>query len=209
MIRNKDAEHLKLLSIFHYVLGGLTALFSLFPIIHLILGIAVVLGAFPGERADARRLGRDADSRAVHQAPQVDNQPVLPSADVNDELGRAIEEYPTRRRAHEPFPKAFGWFFIIFASAFILIGETLAICLFIAARSLAHRRRYTFCFVVAVMSCLSMPMGTVLGIFTIIVLCRPTVKTLFGRSNGAPVGEAEAESPYTAPPPPPSPPPMA
>ena len=203
MIPNKDAEQLKLLSIFHYVLGGLTAVFSLLPIIHLILGIAVVAGAFPGEGVDARQLGRDADPRAVHQAPHVDNQPALPFADADDESERAIEEYPARRRAREPFPKVIGWFFIIFASAFILIGETLAICLFVAATSLAHRRRYTFCFAVAIMSCLSMPLGTVLGIFTIIVLCRPTVKTLFGRSSGAPVGGAQAESPYTTPPPPP------
>jgi hypothetical protein len=42
----KDLEHLKLLSIFHYVNAGIWALFACFPILHLTMGIAIVLGAF-------------------------------------------------------------------------------------------------------------------------------------------------------------------
>jgi hypothetical protein len=37
-----DAQHLGLLSIFHYVVGGLTALFACFPLIHLGIGLAMV-----------------------------------------------------------------------------------------------------------------------------------------------------------------------
>jgi len=37
---NRDEEHLKLLSIFHYVVGGIAAFFAFFPIIHLVIGIA-------------------------------------------------------------------------------------------------------------------------------------------------------------------------
>jgi len=33
-----------------------------------------------------------------------------------------------------------------------------------------------------------MPMGTVLGIFTIVVLMRPSVKTLFGVAEPQPAG---------------------
>jgi hypothetical protein len=40
----QDLEHLRLLSIFHYIVAGLTALFSLFPVIHLVIGIAMVTG---------------------------------------------------------------------------------------------------------------------------------------------------------------------
>ncbi len=43
---NKDEEHLKLLSIFHYVVGGLAAFFACFPIIHLLIGIAMLTGHF-------------------------------------------------------------------------------------------------------------------------------------------------------------------
>ena len=36
--QNTDNEHLRLLSIFHYVVSGLAALFACFPICHLVLG---------------------------------------------------------------------------------------------------------------------------------------------------------------------------
>jgi hypothetical protein len=39
----RDEEHLQLLSIFHYVVSGLTALFALFPILHLVLGLFLIL----------------------------------------------------------------------------------------------------------------------------------------------------------------------
>ncbi|KGK59013.1 MULTISPECIES: hypothetical protein [Xanthomonas] len=42
-----DLQHLKLLSIFHYVLAGITGLFSLFPLIHLVMGLAIVTGQLP------------------------------------------------------------------------------------------------------------------------------------------------------------------
>jgi hypothetical protein len=38
----RDEEHLRLLSIFHYVVSGLAALFALFPIIHLVIGLVMV-----------------------------------------------------------------------------------------------------------------------------------------------------------------------
>ena len=38
----KDEEQLKLLSVFHYVVGGLAALFALFPILHLIIGLFLI-----------------------------------------------------------------------------------------------------------------------------------------------------------------------
>ena len=67
----------------------------------------------------------------------------------------------------------FGGFFLLFA-----VGYALA--LFLAARFLAERRRHTFCVVVAAISCTFTPLGTVLGVFTLVVLFRPSVKTLFG-----------------------------
>jgi hypothetical protein len=49
------------------------------------------------------------------------------------------------------------------------------------AASLGTRRRRTLCLVTAGLTCASFPLGTALGIFTFIVLSRPTVKTLFER----------------------------
>ncbi|AEQ95635.1 hypothetical protein ACQR5V_00615 [Xanthomonas oryzae pv. oryzicola] len=42
-----DLQHLKLLSMFHYVLGGFTGLFSLMPLIHLFMGLAIVTARLP------------------------------------------------------------------------------------------------------------------------------------------------------------------
>lgn len=39
----QDEDHLRLLSIFHYVVGGLAALFALFPIFHLLFGLFLAL----------------------------------------------------------------------------------------------------------------------------------------------------------------------
>ncbi len=38
-----DNEHLKLLSIFHYVVSGMAAFFACIPIIHLVLGLFLIL----------------------------------------------------------------------------------------------------------------------------------------------------------------------
>src|SRR5688572_7021715 len=56
-IANRDGEHLRLLSIFHYVLAGIVALFSLFPVIHLVFGIALLSGKMDRRDPDARVVG--------------------------------------------------------------------------------------------------------------------------------------------------------
>ncbi len=42
-----DAEHVRLLSIFHYVVAGLAGLFACFPLLHLGFGVLMLTGAFP------------------------------------------------------------------------------------------------------------------------------------------------------------------
>jgi hypothetical protein len=40
--------------------------------------------------------------------------------------------------------------------------------------------------VIAIITCLSVPLGTALGVFTLIVLARPSVKQLFERRTAGP-----------------------
>ena len=136
-----DKEHLKILSIFHYVVGGLGALFACFPILHVGIGIAMVAGAFPNHNG---------------------NGP----------------------------PQAFGWLFIILPGFIILTGWTVAVCIIMAGRRLARFTNHTFCLVVAGVECIFMPFGTVLGVFTIIVLMRPSVRVLFGVETDQPEFES-------------------
>lgn len=86
-----------------------------------------------------------------------------------------------RMDAPAPGPEGalIGWFFVGAASIFIVAGLALAACLFLAARYLQQRERYTFCLVVAALACMITPFGTVLGVFTIIVLMRESVKQAF------------------------------
>jgi len=81
----------------------------------------------------------------------------------------------------DPLPPAiFGWFFIAVAAVLIVTFWTLAAVTFTAARRLGQRRSRTFCLVVAAILCLMMPLGTVLGIFTILLLQKPNVRAMFG-----------------------------
>ena len=77
-------------------------------------------------------------------------------------------------------PQFVGLMFVLFASVFILAGWTFAVLLAWAGRCLGRRKHHTFCFVMACVACLFQPFGAVLGVFTIIVLLRPSVKTQFG-----------------------------
>jgi hypothetical protein len=132
MNKTQDENHLNLLSIFHYVVGGLVAFFAFFPIIHLVIGLFILFGAFEEASGD--------------------------------------DEFPA---------KVFGIIFVVFPLIFMILGWIFAGLLIAVGRQLSKRRRYTFCLIMAGVECVFMPFGTVLGVFTIIVLSRPTVKNLF------------------------------
>jgi hypothetical protein len=73
----------------------------------------------------------------------------------------------------------FGGCFSMLAAMWMLVGLSSAACLAVAGHFLARRIHYTFCLVVAVVACLFMPVGTLLGVFTVLVLVRPSVRALF------------------------------
>lgn len=79
-----------------------------------------------------------------------------------------------------PPPALFGYLFMLMGGVFVLIGWAAAVCTFISGRFLAQRRKRMFSFVVAAFLCMFMPFGTVLGIFTIIVLSKESVQRLYG-----------------------------
>ncbi len=76
-------------------------------------------------------------------------------------------------------PRFFGWMFALIGGLALLMGWIFSLCLAIAGRFLARRQHYVYCLVMAAIGCLSMPFGTVLGVFTIIVLMRPSVREQF------------------------------
>ena len=134
---NQDEEHLKLLSILHYVWGGLTACGLCFGGLYAVIGGGIMAAA-------AQAHGQNA-------------------------------------------PPAFvGMIFFLIGGIIALLAGTISVLTILAGRNLARRKKYTFCFVMACISCLSVPLGTALGVFTIVVLQRPTVKAMF-QGTPAPV----------------------
>lgn len=130
---NQDKEHLQLLAIFHYVVAGLAALFSFFPLLYTTVGVIFIFAARHG-------------------------------------TSNPSEDLP---------PEFLGWIFALLGLLLFVIGIAMAICVLIAGRSLALRKRYSFAFVMACIECLFIPFGTILGVFTIVVLSRESVRELF------------------------------
>lgn len=128
----EDERHLELLSLFHYVVAGLAALFSLVPILHVVCILVLIVIPLLAE-------GRGTWSAAV-----------------------------------------FGLIPVVISGGFIALVWFFAGCVAFAGRSIARRQHYTFCVVMGGVECMFMPLGTILGAFTIVVLVRDSVRQLFG-----------------------------
>jgi hypothetical protein len=72
-----------------------------------------------------------------------------------------------------------GGMFVLFGGLAILFSWCIALGLFLAGRCLATYTWHTYALVMAAIACAFFPFGTVLGVFTIMVLVRPSVKDLF------------------------------
>jgi len=84
------------------------------------------------------------------------------------------------KKANQVPPPAFvGWVFGIIGLVIFLLLIAMAALKFCTAQCIKRRRARAFCMVVAAFSCLEIPYGTVLGVFTFVVLGRDSVKCLF------------------------------
>ena len=82
-----------------------------------------------------------------------------------------------------------GGLFVGIAAFIMLLLWTLAVLVFRSARKLESQRGHTYCLVIAGLLCMFMPFGTVLGVFTLIVLVRPSVKAMFDAHQAPPRSE--------------------
>jgi hypothetical protein len=130
--RNIDADHLNLLSIFHFVGAGLALLGILFLMVHFTF------------------------MHFIFMSPEMwQNQ-----------------------RGGPPPPQIFAMFIIFYVTGGIWF--VVSAILNVMSGLFLHARKYRmFSLVVAGINCVNMPLRTVLGIFTIIVLLRPSVREIY------------------------------
>ncbi len=81
--------------------------------------------------------------------------------------------------SNQDIPPEFGWLFVGAGGCAMLIGWTIGVLNVYSGFCLKKHKRRTFCIVIAAIDCLSIPIGTALGVFTMIVLFRDSVKQLY------------------------------
>ena len=131
---SRDAEHLRLLALFHYIVGGIIMVLSSCAIVHLVMGIVML---------------------------------------VNPAAFRGPPGSP-------PPPGFLGALFTMMGSVVVIGGWTIGILAIFSGRCIAGHRRRMFSLIIAGILCLWMPFGTVLGVFTFIVLLRPSIEAMYG-----------------------------
>ena len=140
---DRDAEHLRILSICWYVVAGLQGVMACFVLLYVLFGVGMALfGAAAGTAAGSA--ARDPSGAVMG----------LPFVGVGMIVG------------------CFGVFMF-------LLAATLALLNFKTGQSLVRRRNLTLIYVMAAVACMGVPMGTLLGVFTFIVLSRPSVRANF------------------------------
>ena len=131
--QKRDSEHLRLLSIFHFVVAGIALCGIAFLILHYL---------------------------------------IMSNIFTNPEL------WKSQKNATPP-PKAifeaFVWLYF-FGAIVLVVACSLNV---LSGLFLWQRRHRVFSLVVAGLDCLQIPFGTVLGVFTIVVLSRDSVQELY------------------------------
>lgn len=173
-INLQDESHLNLLAVFHYVIGGLCLLGLGFLVLHFVMmtfffGMASTMPSSSAAPAPSVVVETPGEAGA-EEATGTEEPPTIP-----------IPPTTSPTPAHFPgFPKEMMAILVVFYVVMGVFVSAVAVANFMSAGFIKKRKNRTFSLVVAGINCLQMPFGTVLGVFTIIVLMRPTVQTGYG-----------------------------
>ena len=128
-----DGEHIKLLSIFHFIVAGLAFCGVGFLLLHYCL------------------------MNRVFANPDI------------------WKSQPNAPQLPKDFFKVFVWFYVFMGAIFV----SACILNLLSGFFLRQRRHRTFSMVVGGLNCLQIPFGTILGVFTIVVLSRNSVRDTY------------------------------
>jgi hypothetical protein len=137
---NNDLEHLRWLSIAHFIGGGIAFLF-----------IGVTLLQLFGTFQEVKDILETKNSNPASK----------------------IDEIKT--------------IMTIMGGIYISIELIRIICTITAGFFLKQRKNYIFCLVIAIINCAFFPIGTILGVFTLVLLFRASVKLLFQKNSIKPI----------------------
>jgi hypothetical protein len=132
-----DEEHLRLLSLFHFIKGGITAAFSLLGLLYfLFLGFLMKMG----------------------------NRFNMPSYSYTEE-----------------FPVEFMSYIFMIGGVIVLLILLSGILQLVSGYYLKRKEYHLFSFIIGIIEILEIPYGTILGLMTLIVLSRDSIKRKYER----------------------------
>jgi len=88
-------------------------------------------------------------------------------------------DMPQGHGGQPPPPDLFGWMFLAIGLGGVLVGLTMAALTIFAGRCLAQKKNLTFVYIMAGLLCTNMPLGTLLGVLTFVVLSNDLTRSLF------------------------------
>ena len=198
----QDRSNIKLLAVFHFVHAGLMLFGIAFLFMHYAIMSTVFLNGKFVETVQAQEKLHASESTKHFRTEQARQSKPAPSTVLpgyGDESEKETRTNPgaslspqdnaARAEAREANVEFFENFFKAFIWFYIFAGICLLIALILNALSgifMLKEKHRMFSLVVAGLNCLNMPLGTILGIFTILVLNRDSVQRLYAPNQASP-----------------------
>lgn len=191
---DRDAEHLKIISICHYVYAGLSVMQSCVGLLYICMGVFFFAMPFVNPATNP--------TPPVNVVEQEDTASSDSKKESSDEESEGEEEEgqgdglgpPSRGSSAGPKEAFMGIMLIVMGGILFFLPLIFGICVFIAGRFIAKRKGYVYCLIVGAFTSMGFPMGTILAVFTFIVLSRQSVKSLFEQTAAQKVAAAGAGS---------------
>jgi hypothetical protein len=139
----KNETYLRVLSLLHYIVGGLMLFFVCMPLIFLAVGVVDITS-----------------SESILKVIVISSESMV-------EGGGDI------------LPQFLGSIVLGVVLIFYLMIFGVAVSMVVSGIFLSRRKHYLFSLIVGCIECIFIPFGTILGIFTAIVLSRDSIKGLY------------------------------
>ena len=185
----KDKEQINLLVIFHYVWAGLCVVGVAFILLYcfFMASFFTMMGEMehdvggPDPEVEEVIVIQPKVASEEHPISEVAEDAVMdPAVPEKAQEARDTKRVVNSFRVMDGFFRIIIYFYVVIG-VFLLI---LAIMNLMSAHYLRKRRKRLFIMVTAGFNCACIPFGTALGVFTLIVLSRPSVEALYRKDVG-------------------------